>query len=65
MLKYWIFVLLAPLCMAGEALVDLIQPKMMSVIVDQGVLGLNSGGVGNLSLVLSEGLKMIGLPLTL
>lgn len=32
---------------------------MMSVIVDQGVLGLNNGGVGNLSLVLSEGVKMI------
>lgn len=58
--KYWFFALLAPLCMAGEAIMDLIQPKMMSVIVDQGVLGLDHGGVGDLSLVLTAGLKMIG-----
>lgn len=59
--KYWIFAILAPVFMLGEASMDLIQPKMMSTIVDDGVLGLNSGGVGNLEIVISTGLKMIGL----
>ena len=31
----------------------------MSTIVDEGVLGLSNNGVGNLNLVLTEGLKMI------
>ncbi|MBQ7849277.1 MAG: hypothetical protein IJ343_06090 [Clostridia bacterium] len=36
--KYWIFCLLAPLFMAGEVAMDLIQPDMMADIVDNGVL---------------------------
>lgn len=59
--KYWFLAVLSPLCMVGEALMDLLQPKMMSAIVDQGVLGLGNGGVGDMSLILSEGLKMIAL----
>ena len=59
--KYWVFVLLAPLCMVGEVLMDLLQPQLMSTIVDEGVLGLSNNGVGDLSLVLNAGLKMVGL----
>ena len=59
--KYWVFALLAPICMIGEVLMDLMQPQLMSTIVDEGVLGLSNNGVGNLSLVLSAGLKMVGL----
>lgn len=58
--KYWFFALLAPVFMVGEVLMDLVQPRLMSAIVDEGVLGLSSGGVGNLNLVITTGLKMIG-----
>ena len=57
--KYWLFAILAPLFMVGEVLADLVQPRLMSTIVDEGVLGLSNNGVGNLNLVLTEGLKMI------
>lgn len=57
--KYWYFGLLAPIFMCGEVTMDLIQPKMMKVIVDNGVLGLNNGGVGDLSLIINIGIKMI------
>lgn len=59
--KYWIFVILAPLFMIGEVSMDLLQPQLMRTIVDEGVLGLSNGGVGNLELVIRTGLKMIGL----
>ena len=39
---------------------DLLQPELMSRIIDDGVLGLNNGGVGNLNTVITIGLKMIG-----
>ncbi|MCM1540672.1 MAG: ABC transporter ATP-binding protein/permease [Blautia sp.] len=58
--KYWFFALLAPIFMMGEVLMDLVQPRLMSIIVDEGVLGLSNNNVGDLSLVLSTGLKMIG-----
>lgn len=57
--KYWLFALLAPLFMCGEVLMDLTQPRLMSIIVDEGILGLSNGGIGNLNLVISTGLKMI------
>ena len=57
--KYWVFALLAPLFMAGEVFMDLLQPRLMATIVDDGVLGLNNQGVGDLNLVLTTGLKMI------
>jgi ATP-binding cassette subfamily B multidrug efflux pump len=59
--KYWLYALLAPLFMVGEVLVDLLQPQLMSTIVDEGVLGLSSGGIGNMRLILVTGLQMIGL----
>ncbi len=50
---YWLFAMLAPLTMLGEVAVDLLQPKLMSQIVDDGVLG------QNMSLIVSTGLKML------
>ncbi|MBR1567435.1 MAG: ABC transporter ATP-binding protein [Lachnospiraceae bacterium] len=47
--------------MLGEAGMDLFQPSLMATIVDDGVLGLNNGGVGNLQIVIHTGLQMIGL----
>lgn len=46
--------------MIGEVSMDLLQPELMSRIIDDGVLGLNNGGVGNLNTVITIGLKMIG-----
>ena len=40
---------------------DLIQPGIMSRIVDEGVLGINTGGSGNLDLIWVLGAQMIGL----
>lgn len=58
--KYWFFALLAPVFMIGEVSMDLLQPELMSRIIDDGVWGLNNGGVGNLNTVITIGLKMIG-----
>ena len=58
--KYWFFALLAPVFMIGEVSMDLLQPELMSRIIDDGVLGLNNSGVGNLNTVITIGLKMIG-----
>ena len=49
--KYWFFALLAPIFMIGEVSMDLLQPELMSRIIDDGVLGLNNGGVGNLKMI--------------
>ncbi|MDO4324809.1 MAG: ABC transporter ATP-binding protein [bacterium] len=46
--------------MVGEVTMDLIQPRLMSTIVDEGVLGLSNNNVGDLHLVIVTGLKMIG-----
>lgn len=59
--KYWFYALIAPLFMIGEVTMDLLQPRLMSIIVDEGVLGLSSQNTGDLGLVLSTGLQMIGL----
>ena len=50
---YLPFVLLAPLCMVGEVTVDLLQPKLMSRIVDDGVLG------GDMGLIITTGIIML------
>lgn len=57
--KYWLFTMLAPLFMIGEVSMDLIQPEFMSHIIDDGVLGINSGGVGNLDIILGTGIRMV------
>lgn len=42
---------------------DLVQPELMSRIVDEGVLGLKNGGTGSLELIWQLGLRMIVLTL--
>lgn len=61
--RYLPFAVLAGLFMIGEVLMDLIQPGIMSRIVDEGVLGLNNGGAGDLHLIWKLGRQMIGLVL--
>ena len=57
--KYWLLALLASGFMVAEVYVDLYQPRMMQRIVDEGILGVNSGGVSNLDLVISTGIRMM------
>ncbi|MBR1477838.1 MAG: ABC transporter ATP-binding protein [Lachnospiraceae bacterium] len=45
--------------MLGEAGMDLLQPRLMAKIVDEGVLGISNNGVGDIGLVISLGLRMI------
>ena len=52
---YWLFALLAPLTMIGEVAIDLMQPKLMSKIVDEGVIG------RDMHLIIVTGLTMLGL----
>lgn len=61
--KYLFFAILAALFMVGEVMMDLIQPGLMRQIVDNGVLGIGNGGIGNLNLVWHMGILMIFLVL--
>lgn len=61
--RYLPYAVLAALFMVGEVSMDLVQPGIMSRIVDEGVLGLNNGGTGSLSLIWKLGVWMIGLVL--
>lgn len=53
MKPYWYIALLAPITMIAEVFIDLQLPKLMSDIVDEGVLK------GNLELVINTGIIMI------
>ena len=57
------FALLAVAFMGLEVTMDLIQPSIMSRIVDEGVLGVNNGGVSDMQIIWKLGLLMIGLVL--
>lgn len=57
--KYFHFAVIAALFMVSEVLMDLLQPEIMSKIVDDGVLGINNHGVGDMNLIWSLGLRMI------
>ena len=59
--RYLHFAVLAALFMMGEVSMDLIQPGLMRRIVDEGVLGMNNNGTGDLHLILVLGFTMIGL----
>ena len=61
--KYLHFAVIAAAFMVCEVLMDLLQPEIMSRIVDEGVLGVNTGGVGDLHLIWTLGIQMIGLVL--
>jgi ATP-binding cassette subfamily B protein len=51
--KYWYWCMLAPIFMAGEISMDLLQPDLMAEIVDKGVL------VHNMQVILAVGVRMI------
>lgn len=59
--RYLPFAVLAALFMVGEVLMDLVQPEIMSRIVDEGVLGAGNGGAPNLPVIWRLGGRMIGL----
>ena len=61
--RYLHFAIIAALFMIGEVMMDLIQPEIMSKIVDEGVLGIKTDGVGDLDLIWRLGIIMIGLVL--
>ena len=76
--KYWYFALLTPLFMVLEVSMDLVQPSLMSRIVDEGIVAgdiqliLNLGGqmliftvIGCLGGVLSGVVEPIGAVLTI
>ncbi|MBW8351590.1 ABC transporter ATP-binding protein/permease [Bacillus sp. IITD106] len=50
---HWFFVLLAPLLMILEVCMDLLQPRLMASIIDEGIMK------GDLSLVQSTGARML------
>lgn len=55
---YWFLVLLSPIMMMGEVVADLFQPKLMSVIVDCGILGkgdISSSAIGSFIMKLVHG----------
>ncbi len=58
------FILLAPALMVLEVCMDLLQPAMMSTIVDEGILGINeAGGYGNMDIILVTCIKMLAFAL--
>ena len=57
--RYLNFALLAAVLMFTEVIMSLLQPDLMSVIVDKGVLGVDNGGVTDLGIVWQTGIKMI------
>ena len=59
MKKYWYMAVLASAFMIAEVYVDLYQPRMMALIVDEGILGLSNGGVSNLGSVITIGIRML------
>ena len=57
--RYLHFAVIAAAFMVGEVLMDLLQPEIMSRIVDEGVLGLQTDGVGDMRLIWTLGIRMI------
>lgn len=57
--NYLHLAVIAALFMVGEVTMDLLQPRIMSRIVDEGVLGIGRGGTGSMSLIWSLGFRMI------
>lgn len=51
--KYWYFAVLSPLFMILEVSMDLVQPSLMSQIVDDGITQ------GNISLIVELGIQML------
>ncbi len=51
--KYWYFALLTPLFMVLEVSMDLVQPSLMSRIVDEGIVA------GDMELIINLGIQML------
>ena len=51
---YWFWALLAPLLMMVEVWMDLMQPRLIQTIIDEGIAS------GSMQVVLNTGLRMIG-----
>ena len=51
--KYWYFVILSPLFMILEVSMDLVQPSLMSRIVDEGIV------TGDMQLIINLGIQML------
>ena len=56
---YWVFCILSPLLMAGEVLIDLVQPTLMSEIVNESISGKPFGYI--MPKIVITGLIMLGL----
>lgn len=52
---YWLWATLAPLCMMLEVALDLLQPRLLQTIIDQGIAR------SDMALVVRTGITMIGL----
>ncbi|MCR5138143.1 MAG: ABC transporter ATP-binding protein/permease [Oscillospiraceae bacterium] len=61
--KYWHTGLLAILFLVAEIVIDLYQPRMMALIVNEGILGLSNSGIPDLHLIITTGTKMLALVL--
>ncbi|MBM6998679.1 ABC transporter ATP-binding protein [bacterium] len=59
--RYLPFGIIAALLMVGEVTMDLVQPDLMSRVVDEGVLGTSTGGVPDAGLITRLGAMMLGL----
>lgn len=57
--KYLLFTVIAALFMVSEVTMGLVQPQLMSQIVDYSVLGLDNNEVSSLDIIWSMGIKMI------
>lgn len=57
--KYLFLALLGAGFMVAEVALDLVQPRMMARIVNEGILGVGGAGRPDISLVLSVGIRMI------
>lgn len=56
--KYLPVAVLCCLFMLGEVWMGLLQPKIMSSIVDNGILGIDNNGTGDLHIIWISGIKM-------
>lgn len=59
MKKYWHMALLASAFMIGEVFIDLLQPRMMAEIVNEGILGLSNNGQPDIHIIVNTGIRMM------
>ena len=59
MKKYWYMALLASAFMIGEVYIDLLQPRMMAEIVNEGILGISNNGQPDIHIIINTGVRMM------